>query len=72
MIDYKFKVQYRPRKTNISDYTSRHPLPHENCCKRTLGTTKDVKQYVNFAVASDIPQALGYQQRGTGKGNGKR
>ena len=29
MLDYEFKVEYRPGKTNISDYTSRHPLPLE-------------------------------------------
>ena len=58
MLDYVFKVKYRPGKTNISNYTSRHPLPRENCTKRELGTTKDVKQYVNFMIASDIPRAI--------------
>ncbi|PFX25910.1 Uncharacterized protein K02A2.6 [Stylophora pistillata] len=58
MLDYEFKVEYRPGKTNISDYTSRHPLPRETCTRRELGTTKDVKQYVNFVVASDIPRAI--------------
>ena len=43
---------------SISDYTSRHQLPLENCTKRELGTTKDVKQYVNFMVTSDIPCAI--------------
>lgn len=58
MLDYEFKVEYRPGKTNVSDYTSRHPLPRETCTRRELGTTKDVKQYVNFVVASDIPRAI--------------
>ncbi|XP_022787546.1 uncharacterized protein K02A2.6-like [Stylophora pistillata] len=55
MLDYEFKVEHRTGKTNISDYTSRHPLPRETCTRRELDTTKDVKQYV---VASDIPRAI--------------
>ena len=39
IFDYKFKVEYWPGKTNISDYASRHSLPCENCTKRELGTT---------------------------------
>ena len=58
ILDYEFKVEYRPGKTNIYDYTSRHPLPRENCTKRKLGTTNNVKQYVNFVVTSDIPRAI--------------
>ena len=38
--------------------TSSHPLPRENCTKRELGTTKDVKQWVNFVIPSDIPRAI--------------
>ena len=38
--------------------TSSHPLPRENCTKREPGTTKDVKQWVNFVIPSDIPQAI--------------
>ena len=44
ILDYEFKAEYRPGKTRISDYTSRHQLFRENCSKRELGTTKDVKQ----------------------------
>ena len=62
MLDYEFKVEYRPGKTNISDHTSRHPLPRENCTKRELGSTKDVKQYVNFVIASDIPRAISKEE----------
>ena len=62
MFDYEFKVEYRPGKTNISYYTSRHPLPRENCTKRELGTTKDVNQYVNFIVSSDIPRAISKEE----------
>lgn len=62
MFDYEFKVEYRPGKTNISDYTSRQPLPCENCTKRELGTTKDVKQYVNFVIASDIRRAISKEE----------
>ena len=29
MLYYEFRVEYRPGKTSISDYTSRHPLPLE-------------------------------------------
>ena len=70
MLNYEFKVEYGPGKANISAFTSRHPPPRENCTKRELGTTKDVKQYVNFVVASDIPRAISKEQ--TGKGNRKR
>ena len=62
MLDYEFKVEYILGKTIISDYTSRHSLPRENCTKRELGTTKDVKQYVNFVVASDIPRAFSKEE----------
>ena len=62
MLNYEFKVEYRPGKANISDFTSRHPLPRENCTKRELGTTKDVKQYVNFVVASDIPRPISKEE----------
>ena len=58
MVEYEFKVKYWPGNTNISDFTSRQPLPRENCTKMEMGTTKDVKQYVNFMVASDIPRAI--------------
>ena len=58
MLNYEFNVEYAPGKANISDFTSRHPLPREICTKRELGTTKDVKQEVNFVVASDIPRAI--------------
>ena len=56
------EVEYGPGKANISDFTSRHPPPRENCPKRELGTTKDVKQYVNFVVASDIPRAISKEE----------
>ena len=58
MLDYEFKVEYRPGKTNISDYISRHPLPLEQSERRELGTTKDVRHYVNFVIENDIPKAI--------------
>ena len=62
MLDYEFKVEYRPGKTNISDYTSRHPLPLEQSGKRELGTTKDVRHYVNFVIENDIPKAISKEE----------
>ena len=58
MLDYEFKVEYRPGKTNISDYTSRQPLPLEQSAKRELVTTKDVRHNVNFLIENDIPKAI--------------
>jgi len=62
MLDYEFKVEYRPGKTNISDYISRHPLPLEQSGKRELGTTKDVGHYVNFVIENDIPKAISEEE----------
>ena len=58
MLDYDFKVRYRPGKDNISDYASRHPVPLTECEKRELKTAKEVKLYVNFIVENDIPAAV--------------
>ena len=58
MLDYDFKIEYRPGKTNISDYTSRHPLPLKRCTKKDLSTPKDIKQYVHFIVTSNTPRAI--------------
>ena len=58
MLDYEFKVEYRPGKTNISDYTSRQPLPLEQSAKRELVTTKDVRHNVNFLIENNIPKAI--------------
>ena len=46
MLYYEFRVEYRPGKTSISNYTSRHPLPLEQSSKRELGTTKDVTLFL--------------------------
>ena len=62
MLDYEFKVEYRPGKTNISDYTSRHPLPLEQSGKRELGTTKTVRHFVNFEIENDIPKAISKEE----------
>ena len=62
MLDYKFKVGYRPGKTNISNYTSRRPLPLEQSGKRELGTTNDVRHYVNFVSENDIPKAISKEE----------
>ena len=69
MLDYEFKVEYRPGKTNISDYTSRHPLPLEQSSKRELGTTKDVRHYVNFVIENDIPKAISKEEIIVSTGN---
>ena len=42
-MDYDFIVEYRPGKENISDYTSRHPMPLHECSKVELRTTKEVR-----------------------------
>ena len=62
MLDYKFKVGYRPGKTKISNYTSGHPLPLEQSGKRELGTTNDVRHYVNFVSEKDIPKAISEEE----------
>lgn len=58
MLDYEFKVEYRPGKTNILDYTWRYLLPLEQSGKRELGTTIDVRHYVNFVIENNIPKAI--------------
>ena len=50
MMDYDLIVEYRPGKENISDYTSRHPMPLHECSKFELRTTKEVRHYVNYVV----------------------
>ena len=62
MLDNQFKIEYRPGKTNISDYTSRHPVPLEQSERRELGTTKDVRHYVNFVIENDIPKAISKEE----------
>ena len=57
MLDYGLVVEYRPGKENISDYTSRHPMPNSKCSKFELRTTKAVHHYVNYVVVSRTPEA---------------
>jgi hypothetical protein len=61
-MDYQFKVEYRPGKKNISDCTSRHPLPRDECSKQELSTSKEIKQYVNYMLQNDIPRAIGKEE----------
>ena len=58
MMDYDFVVEYRPGKENISDYTSRHPMPLHECSKFELRTTKEVRHYVNCVVTCSTPKAV--------------
>ena len=58
MMDYDFVVEYRPGKENISDYTSRHPMPPHECSKFELRTTKEVRNYVNYVVTCSAPKAV--------------
>ena len=58
MMDYDFIVEYRPGKENISDYTSRHPMPLHECSKFELRTTKEVRHYVNYVVTCSTPKAV--------------
>jgi hypothetical protein len=62
IMDYQFKVEYRPGKDNISDYTSRHPLPRDECSKQELSTSEEIKQYVNYMLPHNIPQAIGKEE----------
>ena len=62
MMDYDFVVEYRPGKENISDYTSRHPMPLHECSKFELRTTKEVRHYVNYIVSCDTPKAVTKEQ----------
>ena len=58
MMDYDFVVEYHPRKENISDYTSRHPMPLHECSKFELRTTKEVQHYVNYVVMCSMIKAV--------------
>ena len=69
MLDNEFKVEYRPAKTNISDDTSRHPLPLEQSSKRELGTTKDVRHHVNFVIENYIPKTISKEEIIASTGN---
>ena len=62
MLDYDFVVEYRPGKENVSDYTSRHPMPLQMCTKLELKTTKEVKRYVNYVVTCNTPNAVTKEQ----------
>ena len=62
IMDYQFKVEYRPGKDNISHYTSRHPLPRDECSKQELSTSKEIKQYVNYMLQNNIPRAIGKEE----------
>ena len=58
MLDYDFVVEYRPGKENISDYTSRHPMPFQTCINFEPRTTKEVRRYVNYVVTCNTPNAV--------------
>ena len=62
VMDYDFKVQYRRGKTNISDYTSRHPIPHGECTKQEVSTAKEIKHYTNYIIKNDIPHAISKEE----------
>jgi hypothetical protein len=61
-MDYQFKVEYRPGKENMSDCTSRHPLPRDECSKQELSTSKEIKQYVNYMLQNNIPRTIGKEE----------
>ena len=58
MMDYDFKVKYQPGKDNISDYTSRHPVPSQRGNDKEDSHSDEVQQYVNFIIKNDIPSAI--------------
>ena len=58
MMDYDFKVKYQPGKYNISDYTSRHPVPSQRGNDKEDSNSDEVQQYVNFIMKNDIPSAI--------------
>ena len=62
IMGYQFRVEYRPGKDNISDYTSRHPLLRDECSKQEQSTSKEIKQYVNYMLPNNIPQAIGKEE----------
>ena len=62
MLDYNFAVEYHPGRENISDYTSRHPVPLQKCTKFELRATKEVKRYVNYVVTCNTPNAFTKEQ----------
>ena len=49
-------------KENISDYTSRNPVPLQTCTKFELRTTKEVKRYVSYVVTCNTPNAVTKEQ----------
>ena len=58
MLDYDLVVEYRPGKENISDYTSRQPMPVSRCSNFELRTPKEVHHYVNYVVTCRMPKAV--------------
>lgn len=60
-------MEYRLGKTSISDYTSRHHLPRADNTKVQLGSTKDVRHYVNFVIENSIPRAISKEEIVTAK-----
>lgn len=62
MLDYDFVVEYRPGKENISDYTSRNPMPLQTYTKFELRTAKEVRRYVNYVVTCNTPKTVTKEQ----------
>ena len=62
MLDYDFVVEYRSGKENVSDHTSRHPMPLKTCTRLELKNTKEVKRYVNYVVTCNAPNAVTKEQ----------
>ena len=46
------------KRTGISDYTSRHPMPLCEWSKFELRTTTEVRRYVNYVVTCSMPKAV--------------
>jgi hypothetical protein len=61
-MDYQFKVEFRPGKNNLSDYTSRHPLLRNERSKQELITNKEIKQYANYTLQKNIPRAINKEE----------
>ena len=50
------------KRTGISDYTSRHPMPLSEWSKFELRTTTEVRRYVNYVVTCSTPKAVARNQ----------
>ena len=66
---FNFRVVYRPRKHNPSDYTSRQALSILHSTKADRVASKELQYHVHWVVEGDVPAPLSLEdiQRETRK-----